>query len=292
MITEIFYDVDNFCQKFTKEWLKTLLSSSEMKPQCSRMVMSEIMTIVILYHSSGYKCFKYFYIRKVLCDYKTYFPNIVSYSRFIELMPSVMIPLLHFLQSRMSECTDISYIDSTKIAVCNNKRITSNKVFKNVAKIGKGSMGWFYGFKVHLIVSEKGDLLAFNISQGNKSDKNRLLVNKMCENLSGKLFADNGYVSSPLRKELKEKDVTLVTRVNANMKNKLMTMEDRILLNKRGIIETINDQIKNLCNIEHTRHRSVYNFFVNILSGLVNYTFFQKKPSIKISVSEKILMAS
>lgn len=291
MITEIFYNVDNFCQTFINKWNKNLLPNLEIKQQNSRMLISEIMTIVIFYHSSGYKCFKYFYLNHIIQNYKSHFPNIVSYNRFVELMPKTIVPLLYFFKySRMSECTGISYIDSTKIAVCNNRRISSNKVFKNIAKRGKTSMGFFYGFKVHLIVSHKGDLLSFSITTGNKSDRNKSLVSKMCEKLFGKLFGDKGYISNPLRDDLKNKDIKLITKLNSNMKNKLINLTDKILLNKRGVIETINDQLKNICNIEHTRHRSVFNFFVNLISGLIAYTFLPNKPSIRLSVAETNLL--
>ena len=291
MITEIFYNVDNFCQTFINKWNKNLLPNLEIKQQNSRMLISEIMTIVIFYHSSGYKCFKYFYLNHIIQNYKSHFPKIVSYNRFIELMPKTIVPLLYFLKyNRMSECTGISYIDSTKIAVCNNRRISSNKVFKNIAKRGKTSMGFFYGFKVHLIVNHKGDLISFSITTGNKSDKNKSLVSKMCEDLFGKLFGDKGYISNPLRYDLKNKDIQLITKLNSNMKNKLINLTDKILLNKRGVIETINDQLKNICNIEHTRHRSVFNFFVNLISGLIAYTFLPNKPSIRLSVAETNLL--
>ena len=291
MITEIFYNVDNFCQTFINKWNKNLLPNLEIKQQNSRMLISEIMTIVIFYHSSGYKCFKYFYLNHIIQNYKSHFPKIVSYNRFIELMPKTIVPLLYFLKyNRMSECTGISYIDSTKIAVCNNRRISSNKVFKNIAKRGKTSMGFFYGFKVHLIVNHKGDLISFSITTGNKSDKNKSLVSKMCEDLFGKLFGDKGYISNPLRYDLKNKDIQLITKLNSNMKNKLINLTDKILLNKRGVIETINDQLKNICNIEHSRHRSVFNFFVNLISGLIAYTFLPNKPSIRLSVAETNLL--
>lgn len=293
MITEIFYEVDNFCKIFMDVWNRNLLESPEIKPQCSRMVMSEIMTIVIYYHLSGYKCFKYFYLRDILTNYRNFFPNIVSYNRFIELIPRVIIPLYYFLKlTRMGECTGVSYIDSTKISVCHNKRIPSNKVFYGFAKRGKTSMGWFYGFKVHIIINHKGDLLSFMITKGNKSDKNNKMVVKMCENLFGKLFGDKGYISKPLRESLYEEDVELITKVNSKMKNQLIPLTDAILLKKRGVIETINDQLKNICNIEHSRHRSFFNCLVNIISGLIAYTFFDKKPSIKGYTYEKNLIAS
>lgn len=291
MITEIFYEVDNFCQEFIKEWNKFLLTDETKKVEGSRMIMSEVMTIVIFFHLSSYKNFKYFYLEKICKDYADYFPNIVSYNRFIELMPKVFVPLAIYLRAfRMSETTGISFIDSTKIAVCNNKRIPSNKVFDGIAKRGKGSMGWFYGFKVHLIVSDKGDIVSFSISKGNKSDKNRDLMREITQKLFGKIFGDKGYISSPVQEELRSRGIQLITNLTKNMKNKLVPIMDKILLRKRAIIETINDQLKNICQIEHTRHRSPTNFFVNLLSGLIAYTFLPKHPSIRLSEKDlKIL---
>ncbi len=287
MITEIFYELDNFCQEFINEWNKFLLTDETKKVEGSRMIMSEIMTIVIFFHLSNYKNFKYFYLEKICKDYVDCFPNIVSYNRFIELMPKVFVPLGVYLRNcRMSKATGISFIDSTKIAVCNNKRIPSNKVFNGIAERGKGSMGWFYGFKVHLIVSDKGDLISFSISKGNKSDKNQGLMKDITRKLFGKLFGDKGYISSPVSDELSSRGIQLVTNLTKNMKNKLTPIMYKILLRKRAIIETINDQLKNICQIEHSRHRSCQNFFVNLLSGLIAYTFLPNKPSIRLNAKD------
>lgn len=284
MITEIFYKVDNFFQEFKNEWEKWLLTDETKKVQGSRMIMSEIMTICIFFHVSNYKNFKYFYIEKISKEYSNCFPNLVSYNRFVELMQRIFLPLAVFLRKcRMSDATGISFIDSTKIAVCNNKRITANKVFKGVAERGKGSMGWFYGFKVHLIVTDKGDLVSFSLSKGNKSDKNRDLMKDITQKVFGKLFGDKGYISSPVSEELRGRGIQLITNLNKNMKNKLIPIMDKILLRKRAIIETINDQLKNICQIEHSRHRSCQNFFVNLLSGLIAYTFLPNKPSIRLN---------
>lgn len=246
--------------------------------------MSEIMTICIFFHLSSHKNFKSFYLEKISKEYSDYFPNLVSYNRFVELMPRIFVPLCVFLRSnRMSEPTGISFIDSTKISVCNNKRISANKVFEGIAKRGKSSMGWFYGFKVHLIVTDKGDLVSFSLSKGNKSDKNQDLMRKITQKVFGKLFGDKGYISAPVSEELRSRGIQLIINVNKNMKNKLIPIMDKILLRKRAVIETINDQLKNICQIEHSRHRSNQNFFVNLISGLIAYTFLPNKPSIRLN---------
>ena len=80
-----------------------------------------------------------------------------------------------------------------------------------------------------------------------------------------------------------QQGIHLITKLKSNMKNKLMVMTDKLLLRKRSIIETINDQLKNISQIEHSRHRSPLNFLVNLVSGLIAYTHQPKKPSLNLS---------
>ena len=142
-------------------------------------------------------------------------------------------------------------------------------------------MGWFYGFKLHIIVNEKGELLSTMLTQGNVDDRNRSLMQTLTKNIIGKLFGDKGYLSNPLFKFLLKRGVQLITKLKKNMANKLMPLIDKLLLRKRALIESINDELKNMCQVEHTRHRSPTNFLVNLFSGLAAYTFFPKKPSIR-----------
>jgi len=180
------------------------------------------------------------------------------------------------------KCTGITYVDSTSIRVCNNKRITRNRVFQGIAERGKSSMGWFYGFKLHLVCNEKGELLNFSLTKGNVDDWNQDVLNVHTKDLFGKLFADKGYISQKLFEALFYDGVHLVTGIKSNMKNKLMSVRDKILLRKRSVIETINHELKNICHVEHSRHRSTHNFIMNIIATLVAYCFFQKKPSINV----------
>jgi hypothetical protein len=184
--------------------------------------------------------------------------------------------------SRMGKVTGISFIDSTDITVCDNRRIHNHKVFESIAQRGKSSMGWFYGFKLHLVVNDKGELLSFTVTPGNVSDINPNVIDTLTKNLFGQLFGDRGYISSNLFQSLLDNGIHLVTKVRKNMKNKLMPLVDKILLRKRALIETINDELKNMCQIEHTRHRSIANFMVNLISGLTAYTYFPKKPSLHL----------
>ncbi|NGX32933.1 MAG: hypothetical protein K1060chlam4_00990 [Candidatus Anoxychlamydiales bacterium] len=278
-ITQLFCSVDDFWKSFKLHWHKKQIGSKPSRgPACS-LSMSEIMTIMILFHQSNYRTFKYFYFF-LLENYRKAFPTLPSYSRFVYLQKTAFIPLFAYLQYRKGKVTGISFIDSTVLKVCHIKRSYSNKVFKKLASKGKSTTGWFFGFKLHLIVNEKGEILSFQVTQGNVADISP--VKSLVEGLWGKLIGDRGYISSSLFKELFEKNIQLITKIRNNMKNKLMDIQDKLLLRKRAIIETINDQLKNISQIEHSRHRSPANFLINLLSGLIAYCHQKKKPSLKM----------
>lgn len=238
------------------------------------------MTILILFHRSNYRTFKHFYQEYVWGVLRDEFPGLVSYSRFVELIPGTLVPLCAYAQSRKGDVTGIAFIDSTPLKVCDNRRIHSHKVFQEVAQRGKTSMGWFYGFKLHLIINEHGDLLAFKFTAGNVDDRKPVL--DMTTGLYGKLFGDKGYISQKLFEQLYERGLQLVTRIKKNMKNRLMSVLDTIFLRKRAIIESVNDQLKNISQVEHSRHRSVANAMVNLLAGLIAYTYQEKRPSLTV----------
>jgi hypothetical protein len=174
----------------------------------------------------------------------------------------------------LAECKGISFVDSTKIAVCKNKRITRNKVFKGVVAIGKLTMGWYYGFKLHLIINDKGELLNFVITQGDTADRTPLKNENFTKKVYGKLFADKGYISQTLFDMLFINGIQLVTKLKKNMKGALMSYADAILLRKRSVIETVNDELKNICQVEHSRHRSLENFITIMISGIIAYFLF------------------
>jgi hypothetical protein len=210
------------------------------------------------------------------------FPNTVSYNRFLELMQGVLLPMTIFAKTCcLGNCTGISFVDSTPIRVCKNKRISRNKVFKGIATTGKSTMGWFHGFKLHIIINDKGVLLSFAVTQANVDDREPLNNEGFLKNIFGKLFGDKGYISEKLQQLLFVDGIQLITSIRNNMKNSLMEMSDKILLRKRSIIETVNDELKNICQVEHSRHRSVANFLTNLIAGVIAYHFLPKKPSLK-----------
>jgi len=155
-----------------------------------------------------------------------------------------------------STCTGVSFVDSTSLTVCHNARIAQHRVFAVDARRGKTSVGWFYGFKLHLVVNDRG-----YISQA----------------LAEQLFTTQG--------------IALITKVRQNMRERVLAATDKLLLRKRAIIESVNDQLKNICQIEHTRHRSPYNFLAHLLAGLVAYCHQPKKPSLHLDMALDLLAA-
>jgi len=277
-ITAIYCNIDDFIKNgFNIQSIRSLPSKSCPGPTC-RMSLSEISSILIAYHQSCFRHFKGFY-QYLLRHYKYLFPSLVSYNRFIELTPRAYIVLVLYLESIKGNCTGISFVDSTPISVCKNIRINRNKVFKGAAKRGKCSMGWFYGFKLHIVVNEHGQLLAFKLTCGNKHDTS--VLDHLTKNLFGKLFGDKGYISKAWFERLWENNIQLITNIRSNMKNKLIPLVDKLLLRKRFIIETVNDQLKNISDLEHSRHRSPANFIINVICSLISYQLKPKKPKIK-----------
>ncbi len=279
-ITEIFVIADEFCREFDLTMNDHKVGNTPKRKPTFKT--SEVITIMVIFHGMNQKTMKHFYLEYVQKHLSHLFPNTVSYNRFVELMQQSVFPMSVFLKMCcLGECTGITYVDSTSVRVCKNKRIKRNKVFKDIATVGKSTMGYFYGFKLHLIVNEKGDIINFIITQANIDDREPLKSPRFTQKLSGKLYGDKGYISAKLTEMLFNDGVHLITTIRNNMKNSLLTLEDKILLRKRSVIETINDELKNICQVEHSRHRSFENFISNLISGLIAYSFFPKKPSIK-----------
>lgn len=288
-LLELYCHVDDFCQEWAKQQPKVLTSKNEQRLREPGLSESEIMTIVIHFHQSGYRHFKDYYTDHVRTHLRGEFPQLVSYSRFVTLMQRVVLVLWAYAQACCGTCSGISFVDSTALRVCTNRRINRHKVFAGVAARGQCSLGWFYGFKLHLVINECGEVLAFTLTAGNVDDRKPLP--HMVKRLFGKLFGDKGYLSQPLFETLWEQGIQLITGIRANMKNQLMLMSDKLLLRKRYIIETINDQLKNQSQIEHSRHRSPVNFVVNVIAGLIAYMWQPKKPAIHWSTRDANALA-
>jgi hypothetical protein len=270
-ILDLYCSVDTFWQQFAPWWEREQLASGQRRRRrATRLSASELMTIVILFQQSGYRTFKGFYTQYVQTQLRSEFPQLVSYTRVVALMPRVVLPLAVYLQTHLGACSGISFVDSTALHVCHPARIHQHRVFRADARRGKTSVGWFYGFKLHLVVNDRGELLAFCLTPSNVDD--RRPVPRLVRRLFGKLFGDRGYISQALAEQLLvAQGLAFITKRRKNMRVQVLQATDRLLLRKRALIESVNDQLKNICQIEHTRHRSPYNFLVHLLAGLIAY---------------------
>ena len=284
-LTKLFVSVDDFWLEFQPIWYQHLLQSGQrQRLRASRLGESEIMTILILFHQSHYRTFKAFYTEYLSRHLCAAFPHLVSYKRFVALMKQVGIPLWVYLRLSMGVCTGISFVDSTSLTVCHNRRIARHRVFDGWAERGKTTMGWFFGFKLHLVVNDQGELIALQLTPGNVDDR-RPLPN-LFKQISGKVFGDKGYLSQDLKEKLHDQGIDLITAIRQNMKPQLMALQDKLLLQRRFIIETIIGQLKLGCQIDHSRHRSVDNFMVNLFAGLIAYCRQENKPTLQLDPDE------
>lgn len=284
-ITELFVFIDDFCKAIDKYENQLLLPDAQpaQKPTrtCS-MSTSEILTIMIMFQTSPCRNFKYFY-KSYLQLYTPEFPTLLSYNRFVEIQKRCLSYLFILLNWFCIQNAGglLHFIDSTRIVVCHNKRIYSHKVFAGLAERGKTTMGWFFGFKLHLVINTNGEIQGAMLTPGNIDDREP--VNEITKRLSGLLFGDKGYIKQELFEELYARGLKLITNLRSNMKNKLVILHEKLMLRKRSLIETVNDILKNTFQLEHTRHRSVSNFLVHIASTLVAYCFRGKKPCAKFN---------
>lgn len=278
-ITALFYCIDEFCQIY-KEWeTSKLIPRLGIRHRCGKLSLSEMLCIEIMFHLSGFKNFKLFYEYGIKGRYQGYFKHLPCYERFVQNKKKLFLPLSILLQSLSGEKTGIYIVDSTSLSVCHNMRIKRHKVFKDLAARGKTTMGWFYGFKLHVIINNKGELMGVKLTQGNVDD--RVVVQELTKHLKGKLFGDRGYLSLDLFKSLWKRGLHLITGIRRNMKNYLMPMLDKLMLRGRFIVESVFNIMKNHMNLEHSRHRSVINFCVNTLACLAAYSFKNNKPAWK-----------
>ena len=286
-IVALFGDIDDFCQTFEPRWQRHLVSEgSRQRWRETRLCLSEVMTIVVSFHQSGYRTFKDYYQRYVTLHLRWAFPHVVSYSRFVEVMAQALVPLCAYLQTRKGHREGVAFIDSTLLAVCHPKRSRRHRVFAGLARWGRNSLGWCYGFKLHLLINDVGELLACRLTVANVDD--RVPVPALVAKVQGKVFGDRGYISQALFATLFTQGVQLITKLRKDLKNKLLPMLDKLLLRTRAVIETVNDQLKHISQIEHSRHRSVTNFLVNLVAGLIAYTHQPKKPSLHIRMSQDV----
>lgn len=284
MLYSLFIFVDDAChalKNYTESHWLNRGNTPKKKSKLPALSESEIILILVYYHYSGYKNFEYYYKQFVLTDLKSYFPKAPSYSHFLSLQSRVGLILAILMQilCKNAKKTSIYYIDSKKVPVCDNLRIGSHKVFKEFAARGKSSTGWFYGFKVHLVINNWGEIVSFQLSSANKSDNNEDILQDLLANLKGICVGDKGYLTK-LWAKFYENGLKIVHKIRNNMKNKLLSCQEKYYLAKRGLIESVNDILDSVFDLTHSRHRKVENAFCHILSCLIAYQFYPNKPNV------------
>ncbi len=290
-ILTLFCKIDDFFLAYEKCQATHCLSETtppETRGRPRHQHPSEVMTLLVAFHQSGYQVFKHFYERHVCVYWVNEFPHLLSYSRFVELKKEVLTLLTLYLYAHFGECSGISFVDSTRLRVCDNQRISAHRVFAEQAGRSNTSMGWFYGFKLHLLINEKRDLLGFEGTPGNTDDRRLPLWELSTERLFGNLYGDKGYISKDLRELLKAQGIHLFYKVRKNMKPLPLSISDEVLLKKRVIIESVIKELKTQTQVEHSRHRSFANFQVNVISALIAYQLLENKPSVNLSELQEI----
>jgi hypothetical protein len=280
-LVETFCAVDDFCKAFLPQWEAYLLGNgSAPRGPKPGLCISEIITILLMLHGSGAKYLKSFYNGVVGEVLRRYFPGMPCYERFVTLQPNVLLPLLGFLLSRLGQRTGIYYIDSTALAVCHNRRIGRHKTFAGLAARGKTSMGWFFGFKLHLVFNHLNELVAVKLTPGNVHDG--APVEQLTRHLTGKLFGDKGYLGKRRAASLLKRGLVLLTKVRKNMKALPLTLTDKLLLNARNMAETIIGHIKAFSSLNFPRHRAPINAFLHLLAALTAYQLNPIKPDVSL----------
>ena len=288
-IVSLFCEIHDFFMMYETHLSRHCLPSQatfETRGRQRKLHASEVMTLLIAFHQSNYRTLKHFYEKHVCVYWHSEFPNLVSYTRFVQLQQEVLTLLTLYLYTRLGTCSGVSFVDSTALPVCHNRRISKHRVFSAHAERGKTSMGGFYGFKLHLVINDTGEVLDVALTPANTDDRSP--VKKFAEGLHGSLFADRGYISKDLRALLKTEGVNLVYKVRKNMPPPSLSVSDEVFLKKRVIIESVIKELKTQTQVEHTRHRSFINFQVNAISALIAYTYLLKKLTLKLGELQEI----
>jgi len=286
-LTELYCLMDDFCKEFEPALRARLIADGKVhRHRPARLSLAELMTLVVLFHQIRYRQFKLFYLHHV-CQYlRREFPQLPSYPRCVELLPRCAVALAALFEVVKGKCAGLSIADSTPLSVCDNLRISRHRVFRGLAARGKSSTGWFFGFKLHLVINHMGELLRVKLTPGNVDDRKPLC--RLAEGLFGKLYADKGYLAKWLTEFLGARGIDFVTKVRRNMKPVVHSDFDEAILKQRSLVETVIDELKNLCQIEHTRHRSPLNFTVNLLAGLIAYCLMPNKPRLPVQLAKTL----
>ncbi len=257
-----------------------------------KLSAAEVATIVVSYHLSGYKCFEYYYKEDILGPYLHCFPTAPSYKRFVSVIIRVLPLLLLLLLYKCSQSlrTGHYFIDSKKLEVCHLRREKDHKVFEHFASKGKSSTGWFFGLKLHLVINHLGQIASFGITPGNVADNNHGVLAHLLSGLKGRCGGDRGYQST-LFSAFLEQGLHLLVRPKKSMKAKALPAlpKDLHFLKQRAVIESVNDILASVCDVEHSRHHNPWHGLANVLGALIAYQYLPTKPHVFIPGAQNYL---
>jgi hypothetical protein len=293
LLTEIYVETDDLLKAF-QSWSEQKALGRPLHPtRTPELSASEIMTIIIAYHLSGYKCFEYYYRECILKHYRHCFPQAPTYQCFVPYTARVLPLLLLLLLSKCarSQRTGYYFIDSKKLEVCHVRREKTHRVFQEFARKGKGSTGWFYGLKLHLVINHLGEIVSFLLTPANTADNNHAVLSSLLEGLSGKCCGDKAYFTT-LFESFFEQGLQLLVKPKRNMRPLPAFAGDVQLLKRRPLIESVNDILCTVCNVEHSRHRNPLHGFANVLSALIAYQYLPHKPHLFIPGTINYLKAA
>ena len=278
-LVEQFCEFDDFDQSLRAQHDATLLTNGTISRRHGPeggLVDSEIMTIVVMYHSSRFQDFKTFYNNLIRGYFRAFFPGAPCYERFLTLTKRVWVLLTLYLVRRLGRKTGIYYIDSTALPVCHVKRQAKHRVFKGLASWGRTSVGWFFGFKLHLVFNNEREIVALKLTPGNTNDP--VPVRQLTKDLLGKIFGDKGYVSKKLAQDLFKRGLRLITKAKKGMPAPTLSALDQALLDGRSIAETIIGHIKEFSCLRIPKHRSQPNAFTHLIAAILAYQIDPLSP--------------
>ena len=262
---------------FVDDFIKSITQDLQYAPPTKtfNLTIAELVSLAIFRYLMGFKTWKEFY-KFIKTYHQQDFPNLPKYGNFLRAMNRLSF-FAYFMQQgflnffkKITKRRDIKFVDSTKLKVCRNKREFTHQVCKNIARKGKSSIGWFYGFKLHIICNELMQILEFTITPGNTDDREGLEM--IWNDIFGMIIADAGYIGKKRQEKAFNLGKRLLTAVKANMK-KMMTFMQHILLKLRQRVETVYSVLKLRLGIETTLPRSPLGYFAHYIWCILAYQF-------------------
>lgn len=281
--TELFCLIDDFCIQFKPIYFEALKESGvRQRSRQALLELSEVIFLAVWSHLSGFKTFKQFIVFIQLYHRKA-FKYLPCYARINALINQYADAIIAFFEAIRGKAKKdhIHFMDSTPLRVCKNMRISRHRTFKEKASRGKSSTGWFYGFKLHLMVNRACEIVSALVTTGKRADIQVAYPLFNMSKFQGKLFADRGYISKFHQQFSEKQGCELITRTRSNMAAPPLRKEDEHYMCQRNLLETVNGQLKESFGLESSRHRSWRGYIAHIYATLIAYQCTATKPKVQ-----------